>query len=155
MKEAFITGLPRSFASRNDRDSIIFFSKRLVLLLIGFMYHQQKIGNFGEKLAKNYLTKHGYKILALNKQISHKEIDIIASIKGFYIFIEVKTRLNTNPYLAEEALSTFKLRRLKRAISSYIYWKEINADLVRVDFVAITLNPLTKIAKIKHFKDIV
>ena len=119
------------------------------------MARQQIIGNFGEKLAKNYLIKHGYKILALNKQVSHKEIDIIANIKEFIIFIEVKTRLTTNPYLAEEALSTFKLRRLKRAISSYIYWKEINADLVRVDFIAITLNPLRKIAKIKHFKDVV
>lgn len=119
------------------------------------MYHQQTIGKFGEKLAKDYLIKQGYKILALNKQISHKEIDIIASIKGLYIFIEVKTRLNTNPYLAEEALSTFKLRRLKRAISSYIYWKEIDVDMVRVDFVAITLNSLTKIAKIKHFKDVI
>ena len=119
------------------------------------MYHQQKIGNFGEKLAKNYLIKNGYKILAINKQVSHKEIDIIANINDFFIFVEVKTRLSTNPYLAEEALSAFKLRRLKRAISSYIYWKEINADQVRVDFIAIAVNSLTKIAKIKHFKDIV
>ena len=119
------------------------------------MARQQIIGNFGEKLAKKYLIKNGYKIFALNKQISHKEIDIIANIKGFLIFIEVKTRLTSNPYLAEEALSAFKLRRLKRAISSYIYWKEINADQVRVDFIAITINPRSKIAKIKHFKDIV
>ena len=119
------------------------------------MARQQTIGKFGEKLAKNYLIKQGYEILATNKQISHKEIDIIASIKGLFIFIEVKTRLNTNQYLAEEALSTFKLQRLKRAISSYIYWKEIDVDTVRVDFVAITLNSWTKTAKIKHFKAII
>ena len=119
------------------------------------MYHQQTIGKFGEKLAKNYLIKQGYKILALNKQISHKEIDIIASKQGLFIFIEVKTRLNTNPYLAEEALSSFKLQRLKRAINSYIYWKKIDVDMIRVDFVAITFNSRTKIANIKHFKDIV
>jgi len=71
------------------------------------------------------------------------------------VFVEVKTRLSANPYLAEEALSTFKLRRLKRAISSYIYWKEINADQARVDFIAITINSRTKMAKIKHFIDIV
>ncbi|MCK5060958.1 YraN family protein [Candidatus Parcubacteria bacterium] len=119
------------------------------------MYHQQKIGNFGEKLAKKYLIKKGYEILALNKQISHKELDIIASINGFIVFVEVKTRLSTDLYLAEEALSMFKLKRLKRAVSSYIYWKEINADLARLDLIAITINPLTKIAKIKHFKDII
>ena len=50
------------------------------------------IGILGEKLAANYLKKHGYKIIDSNIHQSHKEIDIIAKNKEYIVFAEVKTR---------------------------------------------------------------
>ena len=41
----------------------------------------KELGNFGEKLACEYLVKKGYKILGKNYRISFGEIDIIAKKK--------------------------------------------------------------------------
>ena len=41
------------------------------------MNYRQKIGKYGEILAKNYLIKHGYKIIAMNVKIGYPETDII------------------------------------------------------------------------------
>lgn len=50
------------------------------------------LGRRGEETAAKYLKKHGYKILARNVHVSHKEIDIIASDSDYIVFAEVKTR---------------------------------------------------------------
>jgi putative endonuclease len=117
------------------------------------MNHNQQIGKFGESLAKDYLLKHGYKIIAENVKISYHEIDIISYIKGIYVFIEVKTRTNSTFGFAEEAISAKKINNLKKAISHYLYQKKLSTANVRLDFISIDINS-EKMAKIKHFKNI-
>jgi putative endonuclease len=117
------------------------------------MNHNQQVGKFGELLAKDYLIKHGYKIIAENVKISYQEIDIISYIKGFYVFIEVKTRTTSSFGFAEEAMSAKKINNLKRAISHYMFQNKLSTAFVRLDFISIDINS-DKIAKIKHFKNI-
>jgi putative endonuclease len=117
------------------------------------MNHNGKIGKFGEKLAQNYLLRNGYKILAENLKISYQEVDIIAYIKGYYVFVEVKTRTNSAFGSAEEAISAKKINNLKKAISHYGYEKGISLKSVRLDFISIDINN-DNMAKIKHFKNI-
>ena len=51
------------------------------------------VGKKGEELARDYLSKLGYKILECNKRFSRFcEIDIIALDKNTLVFVEVKTR---------------------------------------------------------------
>ena len=50
------------------------------------------IGDHGEKIAKKYLRKKGYKILASNQHESHNELDLIACDASYIVFVEVKTR---------------------------------------------------------------
>jgi putative endonuclease len=80
------------------------------------MTHNQNIGKFGEMLAKKYLIKHDYQIIAENVKISFQEIDIIAYIKGIYVFVEVKTRTSSILGSADEAVNSKKITNLKKDI---------------------------------------
>lgn len=117
--------------------------------------HNKNVGGLAESLALKYLKNKGYRIIGQNKQISHLEIDILANFKGKLVFIEVKSRINTSFEEIEDAMTSFKLKKLKRAINRYIYRRKIDPDCVQLDFVAVNLNYNTKIANIKHFTAII
>lgn len=119
-----------------------------------FMNHNQKVGRFGEGLARDYLVRHGYKIIGENIKVSYKEIDIIAKKQSLIVFIEVKTRTSDKFGFADEAISSKKIKHLKRAIGAYL--KSYNPEFkdIRLDLIAIDIDKYKKIAKIKHYKDI-
>ena len=52
---------------------------------------KRSIGDIGEDVACEHLASLGYKILARNVQISHKEIDIVAEDDQYTLIVEVKT----------------------------------------------------------------
>ena len=52
----------------------------------------QALGKEGEEMAKAFLIKKGYTILASNWRFKKYEIDIIAEIKDVIVFLEVKAR---------------------------------------------------------------
>ena len=119
------------------------------------MNYRQKVGKFGENLARDYLVRHGYKILGMNIKISYKEVDIIASRDKSIVFIEVKTRVFLGWGGAEEAIDDQKITNLAQALDLYIYEKKLDENLVRLDFIAIDIDKNKKIAKIKHYKDVI
>ena len=53
---------------------------------------KRKLGSFGEKIARRYLRRHGYRIKAKNFVADDHEIDLIAEDKSTLVFVEVKTR---------------------------------------------------------------
>ena len=113
------------------------------------------MGKFGENLAKDYLLKRGYQIVAVNKKIGFKEIDIIAREGKILVFVEVKTRLSSVLGGAENAFDFFKYNNLKTAMEWYIYKNNLDGNFVRLDFIAVDINRYTKKANIKHYKDII
>ena len=119
--------------------------------------YNKKVGQFGEDIAQKYLVKHGYKIIERNVQASHKEIDIIAKQKDLLVFVEVKTRTSNKYGQADESMNFRKSKNLRQAIKKYlgnannkIYYRDIRADLIAID-----IDKTKKIAKIKHYKDII
>lgn len=89
------------------------------------MYTTTEIGRRGEKLAANYLKKHGYKILETNRYQSHKEIDLIAENQEYMVFVEVKTRsVKADLYSAygtpAAAVTKQKQMRLLQAAGAYL-----------------------------------
>jgi putative endonuclease len=119
------------------------------------MNHNQIIGKFGETLAKKYLIKHGYDILNENVKLSYQELDIIALKNKQIIFVEVKTRISQQYGSAENAMMTTKLNRFKRAIEMFIENKNLTIDDIRADLITIDIDRKNKIAKIKHYFDII
>lgn len=119
------------------------------------MVHNQRIGEFGEILAKNYLTRHGYKIIDSNVKLSYQELDIVALKDDKIVFIEVKTRVSQFYGPAENAFQFTKLERFRRGMEMYISNKNLYVEEVRADLITVDIDHIKKTAKIKHYKDII
>jgi putative endonuclease len=116
------------------------------------------IGSLGEDKAAIYLQMSHYQIIQRNFQRKWGEIDIIARDKKTkeLVFIEVKTRqLNyANSLNPEEALTSKKVRHLKRAFLSYLNRYNLEDKPWRFDFIAVEIDNLQNEPIIRHYKDI-
>ena len=56
------------------------------------MSKPDKIGDYGEQLAVEYLVEKGYEILKRNYRFDRAEIDILAKKENILAVVEVKTR---------------------------------------------------------------
>lgn len=118
------------------------------------MEYKQRVGKFGEKLAKNYLIRHGYQIIDSNVKTSYQEIDIIAKISKKIIFIEVKTRTSILFGTADESINAKKIQNLKKAINNYVEKNDLDLENISLDLISIDINKYRKTAKIRHYKDL-
>ena len=112
-------------------------------------------GILGEKLAKDFLQRKGYRVLETNYRCPEGEIDIIARHKGFLVFIEVRTKTSTEFGSPEESITKAKIRRLVAATS---YYHQTHGNLPpfwRIDVVAVELNRKGKPLRIEHIKNAV
>lgn len=119
------------------------------------MSHNQNIGQYGESLAKDYLIRHGYRIINANVKLSYQELDLVAEQKGMTIFVEVKTRISQFYGPAENAMASGKLQRFRRGIEMYIAANDLDIDGIRADLITVDLDHIRQTAKIKHYKDII
>lgn len=118
------------------------------------------LGRLGEKIASEYLSREGYKILEMNFQKRWGEIDIVAldpsagSGQVTLVFVEVKTRMKGDFISPEESISSHKISSLKK--SAYFY-KAKHPELpeaLRIDFVGIEMNNNLKPERINLIKNI-
>ena len=102
------------------------------MINIGSIIHMKSetsidIGNLGESIACNFLVKRGFKIRDRNYRKKYGEIDIVAKRSGRLCFVEVKSVLQqtggTCKFRPEENVHKQKLRRLSRAIETYLLEK--------------------------------
>lgn len=103
------------------------------------MDNKKDIGNYGEKIATDFLIEKGFKIIEQNYHFGHGEIDIIAKDNNVLVFVEVKTRKNLefgDPILA---VTKNKQRQLKKIAEAYLYEKEITNTDCRIDVIGILL----------------
>ncbi len=142
-------------AFKNDLNAVLFDKPRLHYNAGVFYFKgNKKVGEFGEILARNYLAERGYDIIDTNVKISYQEIDIIARYNKLYIFIEVKTRTSDVLGKADESINSRKINYLKKAIEEYLENKKIDPNFIRLDFIGVDIDKRNKVAKIKHYKDI-
>jgi putative endonuclease len=111
---------------------------------------KQEIGKIGEDCACKWLEKGGYKVIDRNYLKKWGELDIVAKKGKILHFIEVKSvsrstidvthvtsvaeqsslrgRQNDD-YRPEDNMHSWKLKRLGRAIQSYLLDKDISDDI--------------------------
>lgn len=77
-------------------------------------------GDFGERLAREYMEGLGYKILAQNYTKTIGEIDIIATKDDIIIFTEVKTRKNIDFGSPRDFVNPNKIRRILKTAEIYM-----------------------------------
>ena len=94
----------------------------------------------GEKIARDFLKKRGFRILETNYRCSRGEIDIVASHRDYLVFIEVRTRSSDEYGSPEESITRTKKKRLKLAALHYLGSHNDFPELWRIDVVAIELD---------------
>ena len=92
------------------------------------------LGKAGEDAAVEYLTRQGYVICDRNWRQHRLELDIVAAKDGVLVFVEVKTRQNTDFREPHEAVDWKKIRHIVVAADAYIKLHDIEAD-VRFDII--------------------
>lgn len=130
------------------------------------------VGDIGENVACNFLKKEGFSIVGRNYNKKWGEIDIITKKKKDIHFIEVKTVSRNldvhnfisndvsdggeeNEYRAEENVHPWKIKRLSRAIESYLEEKNISDDVDwALDLVVVYLDLENKKAKVEYLENI-
>lgn len=111
---------------------------------------KKKRGEWGEKIAVEYLVKKGYHIITRNWHHGHEEIDIIAKDGDMLVIVEVKTRESDAFGNPEDFLSRGQQKRLINAADAYVNEFDLDID-VRFDVIGITVD--TKPPQIIHIDD--
>jgi len=126
---------------------------------------KNKIGAYGEIIAKNYLIKKGFKIIEVNYAKKWGEIDIVSYFNKKIIFIEVKTvsyetknklfmTLSDNCWRPEENVTYKKIKRLHRTINSWLTENNYSG-LWQLDVIAVRIVTREKYATVKHIDNII
>ncbi|MCR4944176.1 MAG: YraN family protein [Clostridium sp.] len=110
----------------------------------------KNIGNYGENLACDFLSKKNHLILKRNFRNAHGEIDIISKIDNIIVFTEVKSRYSLDFGHPCEAITFSKIRTIKNTASYYLYINKIRNINIRFDVIEITLNYYNNKYKINH-----
>lgn len=104
------------------------------------------IGSYYEKIAVQYLEKHGYKVIEKNYRCRLGEIDLIAWNKEYLVFVEVKYRSNTNKGYPEEAVNRAKQKKIYQVASQYLVYHKFSSNIpCRFDVVSILGTDITLI----------
>ena len=79
-----------------------------------------KKGRTAEEIAAAYLKRKGYRILERNYQIRGGEIDVVAEVGSFLVFVEVKERKAAAMVSPLESVTMKKRELLLRAAEVYL-----------------------------------
>ena len=101
------------------------------------MNNRKKIGQWGEKLAGDFLAKRGFEIIEQNYYCQEGEVDIVAKKDEEFWFIEVKTRLSTACGEPEEAVDQAKEEKMAQVALDYLAKKEIVVDTWQLGLVSV------------------
>jgi putative endonuclease len=141
---------------------------------------KRKLGDLGENIACDYLKKHGFEVVEKNYLRKWGELDIVAKKKGIIRFIEVKSvtcatlppvvthatiepktdksvRL-TNPkdwFRPEDNMHPWKLKRLSRAIQTYLLEKRLDDVDWQLDVVTVKIDEKRRVARVEMIENII
>lgn len=126
----------------------------------------KQTGNLGETIACKYLANKGFSILNRNYLRKWGEIDVVARGTDKKIhFIEVKTvsyetktdltvAVSRRTWRPEENVHALKLKKLNRAIESWLMEKKYAGDW-QIDVLAVRIVPREKYASVKCLPNVI
>ena len=130
-----------------------------------FTSETQKIGEIGENVAVKFLMKHDFSILDRNYTKKWGEIDIICEKDNKLHFVEVKSvsrpdlktvsQETLDQCKPEDNMHSWKLKRLSRAIQTYLLSKNLDEKEWQVDLLVVFLSLKDRSAKVKVVSDII
>ena len=121
----------------------------------GMLSKRKDVGARGEKLAADYLKKHGYKIIQKNFRCREGEIDIITQKGECLVFVEVRTKRNTAFGTPEESVTLSKREKLISLANAYLQSYDKLPLSWRIDVVAVELGPNNRVSRLEHIENAV
>lgn len=127
---------------------------------------QNKVtGSLGEQITANYYKQQGFSLLGMNYLKKWGEIDVIAKKDNKVHFIEVKTvsyetkhdlelAVTRRTYRPEENVHEYKLKKLSRAIESWLTEYKWKGDF-QIDVSAVRIVSRETFASIKIIENVV
>ncbi len=112
--------------------------------------NKQILGNKGEKVAINYLTKKGYTVQHTNYRIGRAEIDIIVTKNSDTVFVEVKTRSTIKFGYPEDFVSFKQQKTLIDAAEKFVN-ECVEITSIRFDVISVIIE--NNIVRVRHFED--
>lgn len=117
------------------------------------LYKQkQSLGNYGENIAERFLQSKGFEILARNTRLKKGEIDLIVKDGNTTVFVEVKTRSNTNFGDPLSSITPRKFYNFQK--TAQIYRKKYKIFDYRFDLIGITIGANGVVRDFVYNKDI-
>lgn len=110
---------------------------------------RRELGDIGEKLARKFLKKKGYRILETNFRCREGEIDIIAKQKDYLVFVEVRTKTSSGFGSPEESVTFAKKEKLIASALTYMGSHQNLPDNWRIDFIGVELDQKGKATRIE------
>ncbi len=125
---------------------------------------KRRVGDIGEGVVCKYLEKKGFVIRDRNYLKPWGEIDIVAEKVDFMSFVEVKTvslrggegDISRETLRPEENMHPAKIKRLHRAVQTYLLEKKIPERVEwQIDLACVFLDFSTKRAKVEMLENII
>lgn len=99
--------------------------------------NRKALGDWGERVAAEYLRNQGYHIIATNYRTGFGEIDLICKHEEIWCFVEVKTRRNLRYGFGYQGVTHVKQQRMILTAQSYLNQAGLCEVPVRFDVVSI------------------
>lgn len=121
---------------------------------------KRRIGDIGEGIAVKYLENKGFSVIERNYLKPWGEIDIVARLGDTLHFVEVKTvsrepweRVGNRP---EDNMHEYKLKRLSRAIRTYVLERKVGKELEwQIDLACVYLDFSSHRARVELLENII
>lgn len=112
-------------------------------------YFNKTTGKIGEGLALKYLLSKNYELLTMNYRTKFGEIDLIMTYNGVVVFVEVKTKKQSNFGTPEDMFTPAKRQRVKNMGIVYLHGKDVPC---RIDMIAVDMS--VDPAIIRHYENV-
>ena len=99
--------------------------------------NRKTLGHMGERWARKYLERNGYRIRETNFRCREGEIDIVAEDKRCLVFVEVRTKTGSAFGTPEESVTVAKQEKLAVVAMSYLQALDQQPSEWRIDVVAV------------------
>ena len=112
---------------------------------------KQTVGKAGEDIARSYLLRKGYQVVAANARTPLGEIDLVARDKNTVVFVEVKTRRSSSLGPPTLSVTWVKRRSIIRNALCYLKFYGLLRTVWRIDVISVKLDASWKTEHIEHF----
>ncbi|MDQ7024761.1 MAG: YraN family protein [Anaerolineae bacterium] len=116
------------------------------------MSTKKSLGEYGERLAAQFLAQQGYDIVDRNWHCRYGEVDIVARLDNIWAFIEVKTRRSANTESAFTGITPQKQQKFIKTVHLYLSEHNLHDMIWRIDAIAVAI-PHSGSPIIEHVED--